>query len=407
MSNVKIRVLFVDDEQRVIEQLRRSLAPMQPTWSAFFAHNGFEALELLERQPVDVLVTDFQMPGMDGAALLTTVMHKYPQVIRYMLADQQTHDDVYQTIGPTQQFLLKSCPFEILRDSIERALMLRRRLYSDSLLRIVGRIGVLPSLPARYLEVTQALADSNISLSAIGKTIEQDLGMSAKVLQLVNSAFFGLPIKVTSPTQAVCLLGLDIVKSLAAWFHVGAQLQGFDTGGLSFNTLQQHSLRVSGYVREIAATEELEKHETDELITAGLFHDIGKLILAANLPDRYAHVLQRVADLKLPLFFVEETAFGASHADIGAYLMALWGFTDSVVEACCYHHNPQAYTGYSFKSLCVVFAADAIDEELEHPERNHGKPMIDFLSQYGLEKRIAVWRTCCAALRESARHRPV
>ena len=111
MPNVKIRILFVDDEQRVIEHLRRSLAPVLPTWSVFFANNGFEALELLERQPVDVLVTDFQMPGMDGAALLNTVMHKYPHIIRYMLADQQAHGQVYQTIGPTQQFLLKTCKF--------------------------------------------------------------------------------------------------------------------------------------------------------------------------------------------------------------------------------------------------------------------------------------------------------
>ena len=282
--------------------------------------------------------------------------------------------------------------------------MLRRRLYSDNLQRLVGRIGVLPSMPARYLEVTQAISDANSSLTAIGKKIEQDLGMSAKVLQLANSAFFGLPTKVSSPTQAVCLLGLDIIKSLVTWFHAGAQFQGIETARLSFNALQQHSLRVSGYVREIAAAEGLEKHETDELITAGLFHDIGKLILAANIPDRYNQIIQHESQLKYPLFLVEEQMLGATHADVGAYLMALWGFTDSVVEACCYHHNPQAYTGYSFKSLCVVFAANAIDAELENRHvPSTEKPIIEYLAQYGLEKRIEVWRTRCSALRESAK----
>jgi putative nucleotidyltransferase with HDIG domain len=247
----------------------------------------------------------------------------------------------------------------------------------------------------------QALSDAHASLTSLGGVVEQDLGMSAKVIQLANSCFYALPNRITNPSQAVCLLGLDIIKSLVVWFYAGAQLQGIHSGILSMEELQQHSTRVSGYIREIAKIERMDKHASDELVAAGLFHDIGKLILSGNLPQQYLSAVARAEEFGIPLYLAEEKVLGASHAEVGAYLLGLWGFTDTVVEACCYHHNLHAYQNHDNPTVCLVYAADAIDAELEGKGTDPART-ADTLRPFGFETRFDRWREHCQAMRDTA-----
>ena len=120
-----IRVLFVDDEPRVLGGLRRMLRPMRHEWQMEFAQGGPEALDALAEQSFDVIISDMRMPGMDGGELLTEVMRRYPETVRIMLSGQSNKETVLRSVGPTHQYLAKPCDPELLKRVIARAYALR------------------------------------------------------------------------------------------------------------------------------------------------------------------------------------------------------------------------------------------------------------------------------------------
>ncbi|MHB9132020.1 MAG: HDOD domain-containing protein [Armatimonadota bacterium] len=397
------RIIFVDDELRALEGLKRMLMPLSGTWQMSFARNGMEALALLGREPFDAIVTDIIMPGMDGATLLTEVMRRHPAMVRIALAEPATRENAYRSIGPTHQYLTKPCDLATIKGTLDRAFLLRDRLGGENLRRLIAKIGMLPSMPAQYLEVVRAIESPNSSLEEIGQAIAKDLGMSAKVLHLANSSFFGLRNRVANPAQAVSLLGLDIIKSLIAWFHVAAQLSRVETPYFSFEVLQQHSLRVAHLTQALAAAEGICKPQLDDYFTAGLFHDMGKLIFAANLSKQYGQIIQQAQQQKVPMFGAEQMVFGATHAEVGAYLLALWGFHDPVIEACCYHHRPRWFPGRQFSTVSAVFIANTLEGELAALERHEAPPPPSdprYLQEMGMAPRLKAWRELARKVRQ-------
>ena len=208
------RVLFVDDEPRILEGLRRMLRSQRHDWELAFAPGGETALALMEASPFDVIVSDMRMPGIDGAALLCRVREKYPQVVRIVLSGHTELSTALRVVPIAHQFLAKPCDAQMLRVAIERACHLRALLSDEHIRRTVAALGDLPSLPRTYEALTQALADPDTSLQKVAKIIEQDVGISAKVLQLVNSAFFGVSHSMTNIQSAVSYLGINTLKSL-------------------------------------------------------------------------------------------------------------------------------------------------------------------------------------------------
>src|SRR5208283_2802959 len=208
------RVLFVDDEPRFYEALQRLLRPQRHQWEMAFAPSGHAALALMEASPFDVIVSDMRMPGMDGAALLGLVREKYPQVVRIILSSHAELSTALRVVPVAHQFVAKPCDAEMLRVAIERACHLKALLHDDSIRRTVGALSELPSLPRTYHALTLALADPEVSLRKIAGIVELDVGISAKVLQLVNSAFFGVARSITNVQNAVSHLGTSTLKSL-------------------------------------------------------------------------------------------------------------------------------------------------------------------------------------------------
>jgi len=199
------RILFVDDESMVLDGLRRMLRGMRNEWEMEFAASGHEALGILAGRQFDVIVTDMRMPGMDGCQLLNHVKKLHPQVVRIVLSGQSDNDMIMKSVGPAHQFLSKPCDAEILKTTVARVCSMWNLLDDEALIKVVSGIESLPSLPQLYSEVVDEVNSAEGSLNRVGEIISKDSGMSAKILQLVNSAFFGLPRQVTSPVRAVQL----------------------------------------------------------------------------------------------------------------------------------------------------------------------------------------------------------
>ncbi len=401
-ATAKKRILFVDDEGSILDGLQRLLRPYRNEWEISIAKSGREALALLEKTPCDVVISDMRMPEMDGATFLGHVMKLYPETIRFILSGHSDQELIYRSLGATHQYMAKPCEAEILINTIARAFALRNILHKPSLKKLVSQIKVIPSLPDLYLQVVQELKSANASVQKVGELISKDIGMSAKILQLVNSAFFGLRHRVTNPAQAVSLLGMDVLKALILVVHVFSRLDHSGLEDLPLESLWQHSLLVGHCAQAVVKNQNVEKKTADDAFMAGLFHDIGKLVLAVNLPQQYRKVLELARNQYVPCLEAENQVFEATHADVGAYLLGLWGFGDPVIEACAFHHQPSLCVGLKFSSLTAVHIANVFDNQQKHPTALLAANKLDeaYIEQLGFKGRWPEWEKICLEVRD-------
>ena len=388
----KKRILFVDDEPNILDGMRRMLRSLRKGLDMKFAESGGQALELMAEKPFDVVVSDMRMPGMDGAELLGKIQEKYPQTIRIMLTGQADDDSILRTVDVVHQFLAKPCEPEQLKTTLHRACLLYNLLSHPVLRRVVAKIDTLPSLPEIYVELQKLLADPESSVDDVAQCITKDIGMSAKIMQLVNSAFFGHFSNVKSPEQAVHLLGLDTIKSLVLTVRIFANYEKNVLAGISLPELMNHSMAVGGLAQKIGENSG-SKAIADNALIAGLMHDIGKLVLADNLADEYGQVEELVEKDGITCYQAETKIFKAGHAEIGAYLLGLWGFPSSVLDAIAYHHRPDKYPGNTFEALTAVYAANLIihNRDSETAAEQY-EPDNEYLARVGCLDSFAEWQ---------------
>jgi HD-like signal output (HDOD) protein/ActR/RegA family two-component response regulator len=388
------RILFVDDEPMVLSGLQRSLRPMRAEWEMVFAAGGNEALAAMDRQQFDIIVTDMRMPGMDGAELLEQVQKRSPLTLRMVLSGQSDRETILRSVNPAHQFISKPCEGEELKSRLIRAFALKDLLQNPGLRGLVTKLDNLPSLPTAYLELTQELRRPEPDLRKIDELIGADMAMTAKILKLVNSAFFCLPCVISGASHAVKLLGLDTLRTLVLTAHVFEQFQSSLLTADEVQQLSEHSLAVSNSARKIARLEHADQPTQEGAFTAGLLHDAGKLILASTLAEQYRQVLDHKEKANLGLYAAEQELLGCSHAQVGAYLFGLWGLPGTIVEAVAWHHEPASSLSVKFSPLAAVHVASAYHDE-KNSSRLQDRVPIDaaFLANIGCAEREQAWRS--------------
>ncbi len=392
MSDKK-RILFVDDEPKVLQGLQRMLRSMRHEWEMFFAGSGQEALEKLSNSPVDVVISDMRMPGMDGAQLLNIVRQRYSHIVRFILSGHSDQQLIFKSVGNTHQYLSKPCDAEKLKTTITRAFALRNILKDENLKELVTQLKSLPSLPTIYFKLMQELQSPDVTMTKIGEIIAKDVGMTANILQLVNSAFFGLQVHISSPVQAAKLLGLEIINALVLSVQIFREFDQNKTPNISIHKLLNHSLCVSSFAQKLSLTEKQEQKMNDEAFIAGMLHDVGKLILAESLSKEYSQIQQLSQDENITILEAEMQLFGATHAEVGAYLLGLWGLSDPIVEAVAFHHCPVTCFEKKFSPLTAVHVANALDNAMEAEVTESDSILIDreYLSHLGLLNQLPIW----------------
>ena len=398
----KKAILFVDDEPNILSGIKRMLRSMRKEYDFHFAESGREALEVMDSNTIDAVVSDMRMPGMDGAELLTEVKERYPQAIRIMLTGQADEESVYRTVSVVHQFLSKPCDPDTLKEILIRSCALRELLTSTHLKEIVSGIDHLPSLPSIFTELQQVLKKEDATAEDIAKVIEKDIGMTAKLLQLVNSSFFGLFQKVESPARAVKLLGFDTIKILVLGVQIFSEIKT-NSAIISADFLQEHSMMVAQCSKKIALEATDDPDVINDCFLAGMLHDIGRLLLISQLADSYMALLDSVKANETDLVTEERNQLNATHGDIGAYLIGLWGFNGDILEAIAYHNNLSKYPRNSFSAAVAVHVADALYYQ-HYPQKAIGQaPVLDteYLEKLGLSESIETWSELCAPILES------
>ncbi len=286
----------------------------------------------------------------------------------------------------------------MLLSVIQRSLALDAWLSTDELRSITPKLQRLPSLPSTYFEVLKQVESPSASVQNIGDVISRDPAVTARLLQVVNSAAFSLHQKVTDPIDAVSLLGVEMVKSLILCLQVFSQNDSAKRAGLSFDQLWEHSVQVARIAREITLIESRDARLANNAFTAGLLHDVGRIVLASNLPDDYAAVVATARKEGRPYYEAEMTRFGVTHSHVGAYLLGMWGMPAPLVEAAALHHVPTQSFTPEFSVLTAVHVADVLAHEQNPRKDGVPLPTMDLLhlKTLNLEDRPDAWRRALA-----------
>jgi HD-like signal output (HDOD) protein len=380
------RILFVDDEQPVLDGLRDALRRQRERWDMVFVCGGVAGLAALGAAPFDVVVADLRMPEVDGATLLARARHDHPATLRIALsghADRRTLDEI---VSVAQQFLAKPCEPERLRTAIERGCDLQQWSADPRVHALVGQVDRLPAVPAIYAELTTAIARDDVGVREIAAIVERDPATSAKILQLVNSAFFGTPRRITAVAQAVGMLGAELVRGLALAARLFDDAQT-PAASRALADLQQRAVVAASLARALAPA-----GASDAAFTAGLLLEIGLVLLWAMRPALAAQV---AIARRGPGDDAVRDALGVDHPRIGAYLLGAWALPADVVEAVALHREPG---GVRHGGVTVLAAAHAASSLIADPT---GATLDrEFLDAAGLSGQVASWRATAARVVE-------
>ncbi|MBL4699699.1 MAG: HDOD domain-containing protein [Phycisphaeraceae bacterium] len=385
----KITILFVDDEQNILQGLRRLLRGLRDTWNMHFVSSAKEALNLLHDNRFDVIVSDMRMPEIDGAELLAQVKQLYPHMVRIVLSGYSDQTMSLRAAESAHRYLSKPCDAGDLRQTVLKILAVQQSLHSQELAHLVTQIDSLPSQPTMYQELSAVLQRESSSVQIISHCIKKDPALTAKILQLVNSSFFGLRQEVINVSDAVKLLGHVLIRSIALSTNLFREFENQHPGLIN---LYDHSYQVANVARHIAMKQKLSREMTDAAFTAGLLHDTGKMILSSRLPEVYTDVLKEVHETGQPSWEIEKTKLGFNHADIGGYLLKLWGLPDHIVSTVLFHQEPAKSHETQFTLLAAVHAANHIVNKMNHPAKPN-RLDHEYLQQLGITDTIRQWET--------------
>jgi HD-like signal output (HDOD) protein len=388
------RILCVDNNPDELALLRRMLGRMKGDWIIECADTGPQALQKMFESPFDVVVSNFHMPKMNGAELLEQVMKRFPQTVRIMLSGYFDWTATPRLMNAAHQYLCKPCDLAELQETISRALFLRDVLNNKQLQRVVSQVQCLPSMPSLYIELVDELNHPQPSTQQIAEIISQDLGMCAKMMQLVNSAYFGLPQRVADPKESVLYLGLETVKALVLSLQIFSSFDRTKVDERFFDGLWNHCWSTGNLAKWISLQETSDNFLVDQAFLAGLLHDVGKLVLITGLPNQFRAALALQQEKQSTNCQAEQEIFGCTHAEVGAYLLGLWGLPNPIVEAVALHHRPADCSGQNFSTVSAVHIANAIEHKLKPPLVGNCSVEIDsdYISRLGLTERLSSWR---------------
>lgn len=351
-----VNILFVDDEPNLVQSLRRMFHKMKDMWQIFYATSGKQALEIMSEQEIDIIITDYKMPEMNGVALLSIIKDSHPAVIRILLSGYSDDDATVKSTAIAHQFLRKPISPEILEEKLNDLISISKFVQNPDIKNIVNEISVLPTLPDVYIEIDRALNSPETDLAHINKIIMKDVGLSTKILQVVNSAFFGISHNVYNTLEAISLLGTKTIQSIIINIHLFNSYPEALAKRARFNSLGSHSLISGEYAKQYLGN--FKNVNKLDAYMAGILHDVGKLILF-QLAD-YDEVEELMQNKRLKNYEAEYETYGTSHAEIGAYLLALWGLPRDIIDSTAYHHVPMEAAHKNVSLLTAVHIGDLL-----------------------------------------------
>ncbi len=391
MGKIALIVISDTDERARLEQ---ELDTPDDQWIIKYSASELESLGIIGNNKIDVVIADLELTTSSGYELLDKIRASHPSVVRILMSDFPEDENPLRFLKLVHQYLPPPVNSARLDTALQRAFLVRSMLEKSALQDILYEFSCLPPMPSLYLSLVDATAN-DAPLPQIGGIVSGDTAISTRILEIVNSSLFSLPMTIKSPSHAVSLLGIDMIKALVLSLEVAS---GFEAtafpGDFTIDGLMEHGMATGAVAREIVKAEGAPRKTSDMAMAAGLLHDQGKMILAENFDDRYGEALRVAVEKDESIHEAENWSFKVSHAEIGAYVLGMWGMPKTLVEAIHYHHEPAAAHVHRFSLLTALHIADALVHEMKEDLslRGNSEPDMDYLRSFNAEARLVEWR---------------
>lgn len=384
MNTKNKSIIFVDDEKQILKALNRLF--MDSGYTVFMAESGEQALDILGRDEIDMIITDMRMPAMDGYQLLKAVKEKYPSVLRLILSGYTDEEIVFRALRQNlaKLYIFKPWDNSELMTAVDKVFETERIIEDKSLSVLINNLEELPMITGTYNRLC-SLIEQEAEIKKISAVIEEDQSVAAKVLHIANSAFYG--VKTGSINQAVMYLGLSNIRNIVLTTTIFEKLKYAKKFSRTKKLLWEHSCLCNKAVMSLYE-KLLRKMLPDIYASSGLLHDIGKIVFMSKFPNEYSRILESMyTDRKIFLIDMETEAFSASHQEVGAYLLDWWELPHPIVEAVLFHHSPLIDRVVNKELVSIVHIADYFTWELMGQNSNNAldENVFKFLNTSMLE----------------------
>ncbi|HLP77152.1 MAG TPA: response regulator [Candidatus Paceibacterota bacterium] len=393
------RILIVGDHLALEEEYNSSFIAADCTWTAEFARTGAEAIAWVSRSIFDAVFTNVSLPDTTGVEVLDKIALLQPKALRIIQSLIGDTGDTLNCLGRAHHHIAGPCDLAKISSLLHQALTMESWLPSETVQGLLAKLPLVPSPPSVYFQIVDKLESPDTSVEDVANVIAQDPAITAKLLQLANSAAFGLQSPVSNPVDAVSYVGMETTQALVLLAHTFASFDQRQFGDFSIEALWQHSVWTGHFARRIALTEGHDPELVAQAFVAGLLHDIGKLLFAANLPKDFAAALKMARSQSRALWEVEAQILGANHAEVGGCLLGIWGLPAPIVDAVAYHHFPIRLLTQAFSPLTATFAANIFEHSVRQDEATSEEIALDpeYLKNVGLGERVEEWQQSCLA----------
>lgn len=381
------KILLVDDSPDVLTLTELMLKRVRPEWQIKALDNPKTASEILssDREEFDAIISDYEMPELKGSELLKHAAKTQPLLVRYLVSSEYDKGSELEGLGIAHRFFLKPFDCLSLAESLERSIAVKARLRSTKLKRLLTKLSKLPSPPSTYIAIQKMLDSKGFHSKNLVELLHKQVTLSAMVLKAANSSFYGAKQPVETLERAVSLLGAKTVQAITLGAELFTQVDKSKAKMFGIDRLFEHSIRVASEASALATRDPSTKELKDLAYTAGLLHDIGKLICMQAAPSDYQTVVERVGKTSKSLYQSEVSAFGVSHQEVGAYLLTLWGLPETIIEAVAFHHQPLLSPSREISVLTFVAAANMLDHGLQDAiPVDETNQVTQYLSEVGM-----------------------
>ena len=389
------RILFVHDDPRECDRVKRLLTAREPGWEVRVSNREDDAwAEVRQWEPAAIVVAA-RPPVLDGVRLLTRVRELRTETVRIIVGVDSDAEQGLRTLRLAHRALPD--PFEVpaLHEMLKRTLLLTEVVAQPAVRAILAQIGSLPAVPSVYTRLSRRLQDPNASIYELSEMVAEDSTLAIQVLRIANSAYFGRQQRVTRLEFAAARLGTRLLRSLVLMAEVYGRFPVSPFIAERLESLQEHATLVA----RIASGLEPTAPWRDDAFTAGLVHDIGKLLLASHMPDVHTSIVREAERTGVPEYEVEVRRLGIHHGTLGACLLGMWGLPSVVLDAARSHHTPLVGIPESLDAVVAVTIADRLAHEVSEPERTQrqapwARDVLD-------DPRLVHWRELAADAAQS------
>ncbi len=361
------------------------LSKAEPHWQVDRFDDPQMLLARFELKAPDAVFLSSSIRGYAELNVLNRMIELKPDLLRFQLGPSiHSNQSITQRLELTHRVFAQPNDIETICTTVKYLLKITQLVKRPAIRQFISNQHQLPAVPGVYLELTHALNSDTTNAKNIASIIQQDPALAAKLIQLVNSSYFGMPREISQIPEAVSILGIRTLRGLALSSRISSTYPPHKRWKyFSFERINQRALLVARLAKDICQQAKVSPGIAEQAFLAGLLQDIGILVMASQNPSDYLKVLQYAVKEKKPLHLAEKKITGLYHGEVGAALMALWNIPPRVVEAILLHPAPHLSTDTDFQPLTAVHVADALIPPVW--QHKHTK-MNNQLSEAYLEK---------------------